>query len=271
MPNRIIKESICTSDNIDQLTPFQEVVFYRLMVNCDDFGRYDARAKLLSSRLFPLRNVTTEEIEDALCALQKADLITVYEVDGRPYLQMNTWEKHQQRRSDKSKYPSPDEGNCKQLQADDSNCNQLIADDSKCPRNRIRNRNTINDNRESLSSSENGLIDDDEAHLIQHDHDIILEAAKNAGFKCTPSEMKDLLDLYSEYGTEKMLDGFKACVDHSAPNLAYLRAVLKGEPKKPKPKVIAQDFQQRDYSDVDRQLEDTLAREIEAFNAKEVG
>ena len=42
MPNRIIKESICTSCEIDSLTPEQEVFFYRLIVNCDDYGRMDA-------------------------------------------------------------------------------------------------------------------------------------------------------------------------------------------------------------------------------------
>ena len=55
MPNRIIKESICTSDSINQLTPFQEVFFYRLLVNCDDYGRLDARPEVLASKLYPLR------------------------------------------------------------------------------------------------------------------------------------------------------------------------------------------------------------------------
>ena len=45
MPNRIIKESICTSENIDQLSPFCETVFYRLIVNVDDYGRIDARRR----------------------------------------------------------------------------------------------------------------------------------------------------------------------------------------------------------------------------------
>ena len=45
MPNRIIKESICRSEEIDSLSWFEEVLFYRLIVTCDDFGRYDGRAK----------------------------------------------------------------------------------------------------------------------------------------------------------------------------------------------------------------------------------
>lgn len=236
MPNRIIKESICTSENIDTLTPFQETVFVRLIVNCDDYGRFDGRAKVLSSRLFPLRDVSTDEINEALSAMEKADLITVYTVDGRPYVQMKTWKKHQQVRATKSKYPSPDESACGNTNESDSNCNQLISDDNKCPRNRIRN--TLSDNRESVS-----LIGDADAAEIQNDHNKILDAAQDAGFKSSPAERAGLLNLYAAHGLEKMLNGIGECVKHSAPNLAYLEAVLKGTGKK-----AANGYEQRDYS-----------------------
>lgn len=68
MPSRIIKESICTSDEIDKLSAFAEVFFYRLIVNCDDYGRFDARPKILGSRLFPLRDVRENQVIDALRA-----------------------------------------------------------------------------------------------------------------------------------------------------------------------------------------------------------
>jgi hypothetical protein len=134
MPNRILKESICTSENVDQLSAFQETVFYRLIVNCDDYGRMDARPKLLSAKLFPLKYIRAAQIEDALRALTSAELVTLYTVDGKPFLQMKTWDRHQQVRAKKSKYPSPDGG----IMASDSNCNQMIASDSKCPRNPIQ-------------------------------------------------------------------------------------------------------------------------------------
>ena len=109
MPNRIIKESICTSDEIDQLTAFQEVFFYRLIVHCDDYGRMDARPKILSSTLFPLKDLRTAQIEDALRALTSAELVTLYTVGGKPFLQMNTWNKHQRVRDSKEKYPGIDQ------------------------------------------------------------------------------------------------------------------------------------------------------------------
>ena len=261
MPNRIIKESICTSDNIDQLTPFQEVVFYRLMVNCDDFGRYDARAKLLSSRLFPLRDIDPADIDDALDALQKADLIIVYSVDGKPYLQMKTWGKHQQPRAAKSKFPSPDDESCNQLQSNDINCNQLQSDDGKCPRNRNRNRYPINDNRESISISEE-FISDDEAHRIQKEQDEVLNAAGTAGFKLSKAEIAALLDGYAQYGRKKMLDGIESCMRHGATTIAYLDACLKGEPRKKKKQET--DYEgQRDYS---AEQDEAMKRMISAIS-----
>ena len=135
MPNRLLKESICSSENIDKLTTFQEIFFYRLIVNCDDYGRMDARPKILASKLFPLKDIKLNHIKDALRALSSAELVSIYEVDGKPFLQMRTWERHQQIRAHKSKYPSPDAGT---MITDDITCNQMISDDIKCPRNPIQ-------------------------------------------------------------------------------------------------------------------------------------
>ena len=95
MPNRIIKESICTSETIDQLTPFQETVFIRLIVNADDYGRFYGNPKIVSARLFPLKSITPEEMTEALKALTEAELITPYVSGGKTYLLVNSWAKHQ--------------------------------------------------------------------------------------------------------------------------------------------------------------------------------
>ena len=109
MPNRILKESICTSNNLDNLTLEEEIFFYRLMVNCDDYGRMDARPAILRARLFPLRTDSTTEdhITKWLYGLAKQELINVYEVNGQQYLQFKTWENHQKVRDHRAKYPEP--------------------------------------------------------------------------------------------------------------------------------------------------------------------
>ena len=136
MPNRIIKESICASDSVDKLTWFEEVFFYRLIVNCDDYGRLDARPTILKARLFPLKDgVTVTQVGNALFALTKAGMVQVYMYDQKPFLQLVKWWAHQQIRNKKSKYPSPDDGE-PQLPADI--CKRLKSIDSNCPRNPIQ-------------------------------------------------------------------------------------------------------------------------------------
>ena len=121
MPNRIIKESICASEEIDALTSDQEVFFYRLMVVVDDFGLMDARPAIIKAKCYPLKSIDINYIQVMLSALQTLDLIRMYMVSGKPYLSITNWAKHQQIRAKRAKYPMPD-------QADDSTCNQLISD-----------------------------------------------------------------------------------------------------------------------------------------------
>ena len=135
MPNRIIKESICTSDTINQMTPFQETFFYRLIVSCDDFGRMDARPAILKAKLFPLRDrMTLKDIGDALQALADIGCVDLYEVGGKPYLCLPSWKVHQTIRNKKSKYPAPEDGE----HAPADNCDQLQSIASKCARNPIQ-------------------------------------------------------------------------------------------------------------------------------------
>ena len=111
MPNRIIKESIRTSDSINELSWFEECLFYRLIVSCDDFGRFDGRPAIIKGPCFPLKEgVTTKNIESALSKLTSAGLVKRYVVDGKPYLSLPSWGQHQTTRATKSKYPNPDEG-----------------------------------------------------------------------------------------------------------------------------------------------------------------
>jgi len=131
VPNRILKESICTSDTIDQLTTEEENFFYRLIVNCDDYGRMDGRIKILTAKCYPLKdNSITNDIVKRLIKLIDVGLVVSYVSGGLPYLQIKTWEKHQQIRAKRSKYPEPT--------SETYNGYQMISDDCICHRNPIQ-------------------------------------------------------------------------------------------------------------------------------------
>lgn len=256
MPNRILKESICTSDNIDQLSAFQETVFYRLIVNCDDYGRFDGRPKIIASKLFPLKDIRSNQIEDALRALTSAELVTLYMVDGKPFLQMNTWDRHQTIRAKKSKYPSPDEG----VKASANNCKQMQADANKCSRNPIQsesNPNPIRDIRADAQSARTGERNFDKLWSVYPRHEG-KQAALKAFEKIDPDD--ELL--------ERMINAIMAqkksaqwadpqFIPHPATWLNGHR--WEDEPTKAAPqskRVLAQQYEQRDYNE--KEMQDKL-------------
>lgn len=133
MPNRILKESICYSDDIDCLTAFEETVFYRLMVRVDDFGRMDARPAFLCSQLFATRtDIAEAQLSAAINRLAEVGLIALYTVADKPYLCLVSWQKHQRLRSMREKYPAPPkeaaaDGNLQQAAAGCNNLPQAAA------------------------------------------------------------------------------------------------------------------------------------------------
>ena len=191
MPNRFIKESICTSDTIDQLSWFDEVVFYRLIVNCDDFGRFDGRGEIIKSRLFPLKDgkITVKSVVESINRLATVGLVILYERDGRPYLQLSTWDKHQQTRATKSKYP-----------AFDGTCKQLISSDNECPRIRIRDSNSISEKRDAREDALAGFDGELRLKLEEwlHYKQERREGYKPTGLRNLVSEIKNKRSVYSD-------------------------------------------------------------------------
>lgn len=124
MPNRIVREAILTSGKVDQLDNAAEVFYRRLLNVVDDYGRYDARPAVLRSACFPLR---ADKVREADCSrwlaiCEKAGLIVLYEVGGKPYLVLlNLGEP----RAKTSRFPDPPDDACAHVNADADTCMQM--------------------------------------------------------------------------------------------------------------------------------------------------
>jgi hypothetical protein len=126
MANRLLKDGICTSDLINNLSNGSEVLFYRLLVVADDYGRMDGRVQIVKSQCFPLKeSFTTLIIEELLEELENNDLISFYSVEGKPFFYIKKWE---QRQRNKEKYPSPDLADCEKVQQPAADCQQPAKD-----------------------------------------------------------------------------------------------------------------------------------------------
>ena len=107
MPTRYLKPGIRDSERIEALHyPDAEILYYRLIVSVDDFGRADARPLMVKSLCFPVRLRATADRCDAwLKDLEKSGLIQLYESDGKRYLQITRWDNKP--RAERSKFPEP--------------------------------------------------------------------------------------------------------------------------------------------------------------------
>lgn len=199
MPNRIIRESVCTSESVDKLSWFEEVLFYRLIVNCDDFGRFDGRAAVVKNRLFPLKeNLTLKTVETALHGLANAGLITLYVFEGKRFLCLPTWGKYQTQRAKVSKYPAPESSS----QADASICKQMI---SNVPVFENRESNSIFAIRDAEGSTEPQAASAPPA--------IVLPLNDGSEYPVSVEQCQEWAGLYPAVDVMQQLRGMKGWLD----------------------------------------------------------
>lgn len=128
MPNRIIKESITTSEKLASLSDFEFRLWIGLITQADDAGRGDARPAVIKGRVFPFRErLTVKDVGSSLRALADKGCVTLYEIGGRPYFYFPNWSKHQRVRDCKPKYPEPTDNSLRQVAADCGEARQSAA------------------------------------------------------------------------------------------------------------------------------------------------
>jgi DnaD/phage-associated family protein len=221
MPNRILKESICTSSEINNLNAEEERFFYRLIVVCDDFGRMDARPQVLRARCFPLKidSITDQKINECLNSLEQQNLIMLYEVEEKPYLQMVTWMKHQQKRAKYSKYPAPD-GTRNNLKSSDIKCNQM---QSNVP----EKRSTRNEVREAVPSASDIKCNQMQSKIETEQQKIITAFQKCIYPGITPFDA-ERLEAYLEDGLDPdvIIFAIEEAANNNARRVAYITSIL---------------------------------------------
>lgn len=201
MPNRILKERICKSKDINSLGWFEEVLFYRLMVVADDYGRFDGDVAIIKGSCFPLkRDLTERQIDKALEKLSIAGMVFLYETEGgETILQLTAWEKHQTVRAKNSKYPEFNENNCKQISPCAAVCKQMKSSASKCKQMQanvsVFENVFENDIRERESSAR-----DTRAHkAFGQFENVLLSENEFADFKHKYPDAESRIDYFSAY------------------------------------------------------------------------
>ena len=209
MPNRIIKETIRTSRNINALSDFLFRIWVYLITYVDDYGRGSADAQLLKGFVFPRKDGLTEhQITEALEALASRGMIQLYEHDGEPYFCFPKWTEHQQIRAKKSKFPAPDITGY-----------QMISDDIKCSRNPIQSES---ESESESSASTTRVCAREDAELSK------VVSFYMDKINATPSGTvtQSLMDFTEELGADVVLHALGTALDEKKTAWSYISAIL---------------------------------------------
>ena len=241
MPNRMLKESICTSCDIDDLSVNAERLFYRLLVQVDDFGRFEARLPIIRARCFPLKldKVKDKDVSAWLQELIDNEIIKLYMVDDKPYMYFTNWERHQQKRAKHSKYPAPD-GNAI---SHDIKCDQMISDvpEKRETRNEKRETNTP----QKIKYAEYVSMYEEQYQKLVSEHG-----------DASTKRMIDILDIYKGAKGKKYKDDYRAILSWVVDK--FYEEKNKSSPS-PRPKPSIDPAQRAKIADLNKQLAEKLA------------
>ena len=215
MPNRIIKETIRTSRNINALSDFLFRIWVYLITYVDDYGRGSADAQLLKGFVFPRKDGLTEhQITEALEALASRGMIQLYEHDGEPYFCFPKWTEHQQIRAKKSKFPAPDIIGY-----------QMISDDIKCPRNPIQSESESES--ESSASTTRVCAREDTAAADEDLSRVMTFYIENISMN-VPSSLVTaaIMDFVSDLSAEVVLHAMEIAAEGDKHDWRYVKAIL---------------------------------------------
>jgi hypothetical protein len=109
---RTIKPEFWSSPSMAGLNPWGRLLFIALWNWADDTGRGTANPKELAGFAFPNDDeIGAAELPTLLAEIRGRFGVVFYEVAGRRYYAIPTWEKHQRNeRRAKSRYPAPEDG-----------------------------------------------------------------------------------------------------------------------------------------------------------------
>jgi hypothetical protein len=132
---RNIKPGIMTNEDLCELGPYAYILFTGLWMLADREGRLEYRPRRIKAEAMPLwDDVSAKAVENLLEKLCEAGFLHRYDIGGKPYLQIVTWQLHQNPdpRERASKIPPPPSANGSESTTSDSTV-ELPCEDNVIP------------------------------------------------------------------------------------------------------------------------------------------
>ena len=107
--SRSINSAIRMSQSFSKLTYRQRDLWHGIIVAADDQGRLPGLSAAIRSMVWPLDNISIEEVESDIQGIEDVGMIFRYEIDDKIYMQIINWWKYQKMQwAGESNYPPVD-------------------------------------------------------------------------------------------------------------------------------------------------------------------
>lgn len=150
MANRILRDWT-QSENINGISESAEVFFTRLIMKADDYGCFYGNLKLIKSALYPLKDISHDQIKKSIEECIDNNLILLYVVDNKDYIKIFNF--GQRLRIMKSKFPQPNDSG-------------VQTDDGDRPLETKRSRNEVEDETKG-NEKEKAIVFFDEDYQLE--------------------------------------------------------------------------------------------------------
>lgn len=117
---RMLSRSISTSRRIESMTEWAQLLFDRIVVWADDFGRIEGDPAVVKAEAKPLSPRSFDEFAAAIAeAIRVGAIIGYRDGNGRLFLQVERSDEHQKGLHKRTKSRCPDPAACRRLTADE--------------------------------------------------------------------------------------------------------------------------------------------------------
>jgi hypothetical protein len=104
---RSIKPEFWTSEQVMECSLNARLMFIGMWNFADDSGRLPYSPKSIKAQIFPSDEISLDTIRGMIVELSKNDLVIIYTVDDKEYLQITGWQHQRIDKPQKPKYPAP--------------------------------------------------------------------------------------------------------------------------------------------------------------------
>lgn len=222
---RMISKSISVSERVNSMSLFARLLFTWMIPHTDDFGRMTGSPMKVKALVVPMADETKDDVENALREMVEQDLIYWYSVDGKQYIQIKNFDKHQTglHKRTKSQYPAPEEGTpvlptppdsgtFREVPGNSGKAPEIPLEQNRTEQNRTEQNSTTTEQIDDVVDDDSNL-DETQKALKEIEHHFIMR--RGVGTMLSVKDMESMQDLLKEGFT---VDEILAGIDHAFDN-----------------------------------------------------